>query len=141
MYFDFIYGFAQCERSLDEFDTTVAKVAELGLAKTRDTDKHGLYARTYWYAAGFVPQGQLSALPHFEWQKMKAGFDDVVAQYSEPWNINSYALFACMAGDRAKLRELLPRALALPVVNVWGSSEYFAACWDQAGLPPPAQSQ
>ena len=43
------------------------------------------------------------------WSKMKAGFEDLIARYPTPWNINGYASLACQANDKGAFIKLLPK--------------------------------
>jgi hypothetical protein len=51
---------------------------------------------------------------------MKAGFEDLIRRYPDPWNINKYAGFAYRAGDKDKGVELSVRVAEEPVVEAWG---------------------
>ena len=66
---------------------------------------------------------------------MKAGFDDIIARYSDRWNINNYGWFACLAGDRATTKALLARIGEAPLEAVWKPAGAFGRCqmWANEG--------
>lgn len=77
-----------------------------------------LYARIAWSRSSdydrFFQETAIS------WKTMAAGFDVMMQQYPDSkFNRNTYAHFACLAGDRDRLRALLPAVKAEPDMEVW----------------------
>ena len=103
----------------------------LAVEATKHEIGQSMYARIMWYVTQNV-HPDLRAIPGFNWDRMKMGMNDILKSYSEPWNINNFAAFACQARDIEKARVLLPQALDQPVFDVWGSQETFDACWKWA---------
>lgn len=110
-----------------ELGERIAHIVEQGVAKTSSKDGTGFYARGYWSASALlgVP---VHAIPMVDWEKMRAGMNDVYARYAEAWNANNFALFACLASDGSTTRTFLTPALATPVESVWRSAENMQRC-------------
>jgi hypothetical protein len=116
----------------------IENFAQQAVMRTAKHEGTGLYARIYWYAAqaqfGNALFGQSLAF----WPKMKAGFDDVIARYPDTWNLNNYAKFACLAGDRQKTRDLMERIEGSIVAEAWDPVFLYAQCreWSSSDAPP-----
>ena len=67
---------------------------------------------------------------------MKQGFEDIMARHPDPWNLNNYARFACLAHDKQKMAELMPRVYAAMVEDAWLD---FAPSLVQCGAYPSWQ--
>ena len=70
--------------------------------RTRAEEGEALYARLYWA----VSDGEQQPFNLFKdtrasWPRMKQGFEDMMKRYPDSMmNLNNYAAFACMAGDK-----------------------------------------
>ncbi|WP_158549383.1 hypothetical protein [Lysobacter silvisoli] len=102
--------------------------AQAAAKRSRATEGRGLYARIYWYASQINYGDDLFAESKARWGAMKAGFDDVVERYPDQWNLQSYAKFACDAGDRATLAKLLKRIGTNYEDRAWGSRAKYESC-------------
>jgi hypothetical protein len=82
---------------------------------------------------------------------MKAGFERIVKDYPDPWNINNYAQFACRNEDWAAVSALSERIGSKPVMRAWfDNASYYEGCIrtakaeaaraDKAGPPLPPRS-
>lgn len=89
-----------------------------------------LYARLNWslWTAEMFSNGQTS------WPLMRAGFQRLTSDYPDPWNYSHFAKFACIAGDRATLRDAAKKLTGKPRERAWGSLEYYRQCLEYAGL-------
>jgi hypothetical protein len=87
-----------------------------------------LYARIYWYAASKHYGDALFEARGLDWAAMKIGFDDILGRYPDAWNLNNFARFACLKGDREKTAELMRRIGDKPVRKAWPSQAVFDAC-------------
>lgn len=87
-----------------------------------------LYARIYWYASQSQFKGRLFERSAVVWDDMRAGFRTILADFPDPWNVNNYARFACLAGDREALREAFQRIAGKPLAAAWDSREQYRAC-------------
>lgn len=91
---------------------------------TAATMGDAMYARLNWssWTSTMFTNGQA------DWSRMRNGFVRLTRDYPDPWNINHFAKFACLAGDGATLRELLPMVGQSPIISAWGSREYYEQC-------------
>jgi hypothetical protein len=110
----------------------IEQFANDAVARTKAGEGQGMYARIYWFLSQSEFDKQLFPRSLVDWRKMRAGFEDVIARYPDAWNINNYARFACMAGDRATTNELLQRIGATPLKEAWTPAELFGRCHDWA---------
>lgn len=99
---------------------------------TRALEGEGMYARIYWYAAQDGYDDTLFFASFARWDRMRAGFEDVIARYPDQWNLQNYAHFACQAGDAETVARLLPR-LQSPISQAWQGRPSFAECRRLAG--------
>jgi hypothetical protein len=106
--------------SQDEFRVFV----EEAVSSTRAKWGYTLYARLNWSEASdnMFRSGQA------DWKQMRAGFDRIIKDYPDPWNVNKFAVFACMAEDAKTLARLIPRIGRTPIKAAWGSVEYYSQC-------------
>lgn len=94
--------------------------------------KHGqiMYARLYWA----LTNAQGEDFPLFEeskasWRDMKVGFEQLMKEYPESsWNLNSFASFACRAGDAVTYRRLRAQIGEEPYAMAWPSSLTMEDC-------------
>ncbi|MEZ5774921.1 MAG: hypothetical protein R3D33_09575 [Hyphomicrobiaceae bacterium] len=106
----------------------IETLANTAVARTAATDGLGVYARLYWYAANSHFGASLFKRSAADWPRLRQGIDDVLARYPDPWNVNSFAYLACLAGDREKTRELIDRLEGEPIVRAWKSQAAFETC-------------
>jgi hypothetical protein len=102
--------------------------AQDATSRTQGQEGQGMYARIYWYASQSQFANNLFEDSQAVWPRMKAGFEDVVARYPDPWNLNNYARFACLARDKGKTKELLERTQASIVPEAWTPESLRAQC-------------
>jgi hypothetical protein len=63
------------------------------------------------------------------WPQMKAGFQDLVRRYPSAWNVNTFASYACQAGDGPTFLALLPEIKKIGGMDqAWMGSYSFRAC-------------
>jgi hypothetical protein len=74
-----------------------------------------LYTRMNWSQAsdGMFQDGSV------DWNRMKSGFQQLIRDYADPWNLNNYARFACMARDWATMKALATKIGDAPVTLAW----------------------
>jgi hypothetical protein len=92
-----------------------------------------LYARIYWWSNQVYFGDALFRTSRADWKTMSRGFDAMLARYPDAWNLNHYARFACLAGDRAKTEELMKRIGAQPLPSAWKGQADFTGCRDGTG--------
>ncbi|HEY6940650.1 hypothetical protein [Dokdonella sp.] len=92
-----------------------------------------LYARIYWYVAQSDLKTDLFRRSAVSWPDMRDGFEEILAEFPDAWNYNSYARFACLQRDRATLRALFGRPRGFDVVEAaWDGPDQLARCREQA---------
>jgi hypothetical protein len=102
--------------------------ARNAVQRTSKQEGQGMYARIYWFASQSEFRNRLFRDSKVAWPLMKSGFDDVIAGYPDAWNLNNYAYFACLAGDKLKTRELLERIKADIVSEAWQPRSVRDSC-------------
>jgi hypothetical protein len=91
------------------------------------TEGSSMYARMYW-SASQVLGDNIFEKSNAKWPKMKAAFDDMVKRYPDSWNINNYAKFACLAGDKQTTHLLIKKMKGDVIDDAWPSVEFYNAC-------------
>ncbi len=87
--------------------------------KTMKSEQGSLFARLYW---NFISSNRNEINTDFfnrtkvNWQTLANSFDSMIKRYPVPRNLTGYALFACLAQQPEKAKELLASA---------GTLEYF----------------
>jgi len=103
----------------------IEEFANSAVARTKEQEGLGMYARIYWAASQYQYGERLFIDSNVVWEKMKKGIDDVLKRYPDQWNINNFALFACLAKDREKARELFKLVNEPPILRVWKSESNY----------------
>lgn len=94
-------------------------LAKSAVAATAEKEGRSLYARIYWYLDQVEYKGSLFAKSEANWGEMRSGFEDLVRQYPDPWNLNAFAYFACMAQDYKTMNVILARIGDQLVFQTW----------------------
>lgn len=116
--------------------TLVEEFANRAVELTQEQESNGMYARVYWFVSQEGTGPMLFVESRARWQQMSEGIDDVLEKYPDQWNINHFAFFACMAGDREKTRGLIEMMNDEIIQQAWGSVASFELCRNWAyGLP------
>lgn len=119
--------------------------ANRAVQKTREIEGESMYARIYWYVSQLEFGERLFKDTSVTWPKMKRGIASVLKRYPDQWNINNFAHFACLAGDRQETARLTARVTE-PISEAWAKdATLFARCRDWANgddkSAPPPQSK
>lgn len=88
-----------------------------------------LYARLNWslQTPTMLRDGQA------EWPRMKAGFERIMADFPDSWNINNFAKFACWAKDYSTALGLAEKIGDRPIAAAWsGNPDNYRVCLEQA---------
>ena len=112
---------------------SIEKFASAAVEHTAAIEGEGMYARIYWFASQSEYGDDLFYRSFAHWDRMKAGFDDVVQRYPDQWNLQNYAKFACDAQDTQTLAALLERVRKPIIHRAWGNQERFEECEVLAG--------
>ena len=102
----------------------IEELANSAVARTKGQEGMGMYARIYW-GASQTYGAKLFTSSNVVWEKMKKGIDDVLKRYPDQWNINNFALFACLANDREKASELFDLIKEPAILDVWKSQDSY----------------
>jgi hypothetical protein len=106
----------------------IENFAQQAVSRTAREEGTSLYARIYWSAAQTQFGNELFAKSLAFWPKMKLGFEDVITRYPDAWNLNNYAKFSCLAGDKQKTPELITRIEGSVIADAWDPVFLFAQC-------------
>jgi hypothetical protein len=138
LYFETLDAGIRC--SSEEPAALIDRIVELSTQRTKSTDEDGMYVRLYWYAAGLFPKDTVFTSAMVDWDRMKRSINDVLKRYPDAWNTNNFAKFACVGRQPDIARELLPKALEHPVLQVWETTEALDACYSWAMSTAQSQS-
>jgi hypothetical protein len=116
------------EDSFDKFARDAGK--NLSPEKAR-----ALYSRIYW-ANVCTRCGDKDVLNWRDhWLDLKAGFDQIIQDNPDQWNINNYARIACSANDQDKTRTLLQKIKGEPIAEAWNDEKFtYHYCANWSGL-------
>jgi len=106
----------------------IEKFAQKSVNITKAHEKTGMYARVYWYASQTNYGAQLFTKSAVTWTRMSKAIDDVLDKYPDQWNINNFAFFSCLAGDKQKAAKLLSQVEGAPIIQVWRNVRFFKQC-------------
>jgi hypothetical protein len=106
------------------------RVIEEAVARTRGNLGETLYARLNWQIQTKTMFGDGQA----DWPRMRSGFERIMKDYPDRWNLNNFGRFACMAGDLKTLRNVVQKIGADPVPFAWFDDiGYYQDCREAAG--------
>lgn len=111
-------------------------LAKSAAAATSAKEGRALYSRIYWYLDQFYYSDGRSPLSNstlftktgVNWTEMRAGFDDLVARYPDPWNLNAYAYFACRAQDFGTMNRILKKIGGRLLYSAWAGGATVEEC-------------
>jgi hypothetical protein len=105
----------------------LADFAEHAAERTKATEGRAMYARIYWYVYDMLGAERLKR-GELDWPKIRAGFDDMVKRYPDPWNLNFFARIACDAGDQATTRRILALVGDKIEPAAWANRGAYSRC-------------
>jgi len=101
---------------------------------------NAVYARIYWANVCTRCGDKDVANWREHWPDLRAGFDQVIKDYPDQWNINSYARIACSAYDQDKTLEVMKKISGSPIPNAWDEEQYsYEYCANWSGLGREAE--
>ncbi|BBE51042.1 hypothetical protein OYT1_ch1488 [Ferriphaselus amnicola] len=106
----------------------VESFAQNAVKRTQQQEGSGMYARIYWYASQVQFSNEIFVKSLATWPQMRRGFDDIVRKYPDPWNLNHYAKFACLAKDKSKARQLLKQIEPIYLRDAWSPPQLRTHC-------------
>lgn len=109
------------------------KFADAAVKRTNVTDGEGMYARIYWYAFQGIYGSSVFSDSLVDWERMKRGMQDVLADYSDSWNLQNFAYFSCLSKDRQMTKNMFDKMASQPMLKqVWGKRQTYNGCMDYA---------
>ena len=91
-----------------------------------------VYARIYWSNICSKCGDRDVSNWRDHWDDLGVGFEQIIRDYPDQWNINSYAHIACSAYDQNKTLALLQKIKAKPISEVWNDKKFnynYCANW------------
>ncbi|MGH8049418.1 MAG: hypothetical protein ACREPB_02025 [Arenimonas sp.] len=112
------------DEAFDKFARSADGILEPGQASA-------LYSRIYWsHACSRCGDDVENWRDH--WDDISAGFEQIISDYPDPWNINNYARIACSAYDQDKTLELMKKIGSTPLSEAWDDEQFsyqYCANW------------
>ncbi len=116
------------KESYDQFARYAAEKAGAGQAKA-------VYARIYWSDICSKCGDRDVSNWRDHWDDLSPGFEQIIRDYPDQWNINSYAHIACSAYDQDKTLALLQKIKAKPISEIWNDKKFsYEYCANWSGL-------
>jgi len=108
----------------------IEEFANWAVEATKKVEGKSLYARIYWYL------NQLESVDFdlfqdsfASWDIMRAGFQDLMERHPNSfWNMNNFAVFACLAKDKETYAALRPRFEGKEFHMAWPSNLSVEIC-------------
>lgn len=70
-----------------------------------------------------------------DWERMNKAFKLLYSKYPDPWNLNNYAKFSCLAKDFKTFRELDSKINNMPIESAWyGNLKYYLRCKQKSNI-------
>ena len=93
-------------------------------AAMRARNGETLYARLQWAQRSndMFQDGQAN------WVRMRAGFERIVTDHPDQWNLNNYLSFACQAGDAETIVRVSERIKTLTLAAWSGMDAIYVSC-------------
>lgn len=86
------------------------------------------YGRAFADMAGEISPTEM-VRDGFRWETAQASFEEINKAYPDPWNLNVYAVVACIAGRRDELRSIFQRLAGAINPDAWlGHPEWVGKC-------------
>lgn len=127
---------AQAEYLFPKWHGDISKMEDFAndaVKRTKDTEGMGMYARIYWVVSQWNYGTNIFTDSGVVWPRMKQGILDVLKKYPDQWNINNFAMFACLAKDREMTKDLIQK-IETPAVDAWRDMNLYESCKAFAGL-------
>lgn len=106
-------------------EAQMAGAIDQATESTRPRLGQTMYARLHWtesQAQDMFEPGKV------KWERMKSGFDDYLAIYSDTSTRSNYADFACMANDAKSVKRQLELLDGKVDLKAWGNENHYKFC-------------
>lgn len=107
------------------------------LAATEKRQGHRAYALIYWYLGGTIPPMETFQSFDIDWDVMRQGMDEIVSDFPDPVNSNSFGFLACLHGDKSLTNKMLKIVGQTVNWDLWGP-RFYSQCRSWA-IPEPAK--
>ncbi len=94
------------------------------VAATESRMGQTMYARLYWGEK----QPDMFKSGQADWKRMKKGYERIMADFPDMWNLNKFARMACMALDIETNKALLAQIKDNVIEDAWGSKQRYDFC-------------
>lgn len=108
----------------------VDDIIKWSVENTKATDGNAIYAIMYPAAFKEEPDGEKPFKNTLaNWQKMQEGFEDIMKKYpNSKFNLNKFAMFACMAEDKDTFLKLRNKIGKDVILEVWPPKTSLELC-------------
>ncbi len=110
----------------------IESFARAAVELTKSSEGKAMYARIYWYLSQTEFGFSLFKESNVVWPDMRDGFVDILARYSDQWNIQNFAVFACLANDVEMTRKLIAQMEGRPIMMAWHKMGMVDHCFSLA---------
>ena len=113
---------------------TLDELIEKAADAVGGTEGDIVYAKIYLIVAERITREYTFGQTRAMWARLDVGFEALLKRYPTERYRNAYALFACLAGDKRRIRDLTPQVIASgPLPEVWFDRKDLAeACLEYA---------
>ena len=109
-------------------ESELSHLALQAVGRTSESRGLEMYARIYWAAGQRKSGGYYFMEQPADWQKMRAGIQEIVSRYPDQWNINRLAFFACLKEDYELARELMDDIVEPIIDSAWYQDKNYLIC-------------
>ncbi|MEO6171751.1 MAG: hypothetical protein ABIP02_01400, partial [Arenimonas sp.] len=115
------------EESFDQF-------AKYAGSKLDSRQAKNIYSRIYWAEICSECGDRDVSNWRAHWSDLEAGFDEIINEYPDQWNINSYAHISCMAYEQEKTLQLMEKIISPPMPEAWSGQFNYQYCAKWSGF-------
>ncbi|MEQ1638997.1 MAG: hypothetical protein ABL903_20235 [Methylococcales bacterium] len=108
----------------------VDNMVKWSVENTQATEGNAMYSRLYWAVfVHLLNEEKLFRDTRASWPKMKLGFEDMMTNYPKSkWNLNNFAMFACLAEDKETFLTLRNKIGADIMLEAWQKDISLELC-------------
>ncbi len=110
-------------------DEDIEIIANKAVDATRLKEEDTLYARIYWHLLSANTENKpLSSISQVNWNAMKSSIKFILKHYPDPYNMNHFARFACLASDAEMTNWLMGLIDDQPIMMIWKGQAFYNDC-------------
>lgn len=110
----------------------VEAFAQYATTKAPADEAASVYLRIYWYVFSNQFEDRLFLDSKADWPLMRKGMLEISARYPEPYNLNMFARFGCLARDRQFTADMFTRLNGTTDVSNWNNGALREQCREWA---------